>query len=459
MILSEVFTSPTASLVRHHDPSYPLQGMLFRLFGNQPLTPWKPTMKMAILICEISLISGILRIHHNWQELLRAPESMQHPLPDPASPSTASNVTPRALSLRQQPNKRLTFIKEEDWDPEKTYDEDPPICLRYSIKWTVTVKRETLNRRHLTSDTELDVVLAPGHYWERCLKARLADLVKQKFRGMSEVRPDDTNVVVSVKERSQPDLIKRFPGIDIDWKVVQTRLEKWGQYFQTGKSLLVNVSFNYIQVGVLPATNGRTGDKRGRTSTTRGMLNELDVRVDAEEATSGQSNWRKVYGLMRCPGSPCPWGRYCWIDPVGKKHYRLLTHHLKDLVRFVERRGRLETHDDVPQSIRQQLYDEEKKSCDRKSDKVAGSPGGSSAVTINILSGHAQQAAPSSGRAHSIGPVQIWDSSLADDLDIEGPRDVAVREFSEWLQARYQTLHSKRKSEKPSKQCWMRDSV
>ena len=193
------------------------------------------------------------------------------------------------------------------------------------------------------------------------------------------------------------------------------------------------MSFNYIQVGVLPATNGKRGDKRGRTSTTQRGLKELDLRVDAEEATSGQSIWRKVCGLMRCPGSPCPWGRYCWIDPVGKKHYPLLTHHFKDLVRFVERGGKLETHDDVPQSIRQELYDEEKKRRDRKSGKVAGSPGGSSAVTINILPGHAQQATQSSGRAHSIGPVQIWGSSLADDLDIEGPRDVAVKEFSKWL--------------------------
>jgi hypothetical protein len=47
------------------------------------------------------------------------------PPPDSATPSTASNATPRGFSLQQQSNKRLTFIKEEDWDPEQTYGEDP----------------------------------------------------------------------------------------------------------------------------------------------------------------------------------------------------------------------------------------------------------------------------------------------------------------------------------------------
>jgi len=77
------------------------------------------------------------------------------PLPDSAAPSTTSNSTPRALSLLQQSNpKRLTFIEEADWNPGKTYNEDPPTYLRYSIWWKVTVQREILNRRNVSSDME-----------------------------------------------------------------------------------------------------------------------------------------------------------------------------------------------------------------------------------------------------------------------------------------------------------------
>jgi hypothetical protein len=32
--------------------------------------------------------------------------------------------------------------------------------------------------------------------------------------------------------------------------------------------------------------------------------------------------------LVRCPGPPCHLGPYCWHDNVGKKHYKVKTHHL-----------------------------------------------------------------------------------------------------------------------------------
>jgi hypothetical protein len=45
---------------------------------------------------------------------------------------------------------------------------------------------------------------------------------------------------------------------------------------------------------------------------------------------------------------------------MGKKHYNLKTHHLIDLVKYVrDEHGTLETHDDVPDQIREQLYAEE----------------------------------------------------------------------------------------------------
>jgi hypothetical protein len=64
---------------------------------------------------------------------------------------------------------------------------------------------------------------------------------------------------------------------------------------------------------------------------------------------------------MHCPGSPCRLdSQYCWQDLVGKKHYKVRTHHLRKLVRFVKKEGGIiETHDDVPESIREQLYAEE----------------------------------------------------------------------------------------------------
>ncbi|KEF50799.1 uncharacterized protein A1O9_13151 [Exophiala aquamarina CBS 119918] len=285
---------------------------------------------------------------------------------------------------------------------------------------------------------ELNVVLAPGQYWESRLRARLTELVKQKFEGHPNVRPDDTEVVVSMTGRSQQKLVKRFPGIDVDWSVIQTRLEAWSDFLRSGKGLRVILSFNYIQVG-LPVTNvgGKRGEKRGRVSTSDQMRNEMNQRVEAEQITFGRSNWQKV--------------PHCWIDPAGKKHYRLLTHHLKELVSFVERQNKLETHDDVPPSIRQQLYAEEQQRHDRKLGKISGNPSGSSAVTINILPSHAQQATLVNGQTRSIGLVQVNDLSLDEDLSIDGPRDVAVKDFSTWLQAQYQDPSYQKEVQKAEK--------
>lgn len=228
--------------------------------------------------------------------------------------------------------------------------------------------------------------------------------------------------------------------MEIDWAVVQAQLEDWGQYIQRGKKFHVHLSFNYVQADATIASNsGRKGDKRGLTSTTKRMLNELDLRVRAEEAASGgQVKWQQVYQLMRCPGFPCPPGQYCWIDPVGKKHYKLLTHHLKELVRHVEQGNTLETHDDVPLGLRQQLHAEEQRKKDWRSGKVLRSPGNPSSITINILPSNPQEKLAPDAQAHSVASVQVWDTTPAQDLEIEGPREVAVKQYSKWLQEQYQ---------------------
>jgi hypothetical protein len=97
------------------------------------------------------------------------------------------------------------------------------------------------------------------------------------------------------------------------------------------------------------------------------------------------------------------------------------------------------------------LYTEEQQRRDRKSGRSAEVGGGSPAVTINVLPGHAQSASSSSRQPRSVGAVQVWDSSLDDDLIIEGPRDVAVRGFSEWLQAQYQDPSHKEEVQKAEK--------
>ncbi|KAE8159231.1 hypothetical protein BDV40DRAFT_273702 [Aspergillus tamarii] len=140
------------------------------------------------------------------------------------------------------------------------------------------------------------------------------------------------------------------------------------------------------------------------------MLNAREAEIDAEQCSGQPSAWRDVYRVMRCPGAPCRLdSQYCWQDPSGKKHYKLRTHHLRKLVRYVEKEGGvIETHDDVPDTIREQLYAEEQQRLERR-QKAPGHPATASTAPINI---NILPAQPSQ-------PVTVTSSANA---DIASPR-------------------------------------
>lgn len=158
----------------------------------------------------------------------------------------------------------------------------------------------------------------------------------------------------------------------------------WENLLRVGKQLRLRISINYIEDSDLSLS--RASDKRGTTSVTKRMLTERDARIDAEYKSGKHSVWRDVYRVMRCPGPPCRHeGQYCWQDPVGKKHYKIRTHHLKVLVKFVQEGGILETLDDVPEDVRQQLYAEEEQRLERKEKGLNNSTTGINPPVINNI--------------------------------------------------------------------------
>lgn len=187
---------------------------------------------------------------------------------------------------------------------------------------------------------------------------------------------EETNVVISVTDRSQRDVIKRFDDTNVEWSVIERQLVLWSDLFRAGKKLRVNISFIYIETSLPAATSSRKADKRGASSTTNMMLDERAAQLDAEEASTGEpSIWKDVYSAMRCRSSSCNSKPHCWVDPVGKKHYKLRSIHLKSLIEYVARGHVLEGHDDVPKYIREQLYAEE----EQKRQKSASTSAANSA--------------------------------------------------------------------------------
>ncbi|KAJ9481151.1 hypothetical protein VN97_g12352 [Penicillium thymicola] len=268
-----------------------------------------------------------------------------------------------------------------------------------------------------------------GSYWER-IKDTAGNILRRKIAHNRRVRLDDTNLVVSVNERSQSDLIKRFEGASVDWTTVENQLLKWANLYRLGKKLRIQITINYIDDhGRLPPSS----DKRGKSSVTKGMITERDAEMDAEQATGGHEVWREVYRIMRCPGPPCRHeGQYCWQDPYRKKHYRLRTNHLKILTRYVQQGGVIEIHDDIPDSLREQLYTEENQRLERRKKSSESSTCGSTChpVHFHLLS---QMPIPTTtAAAESTTPAP----KPTDPIDIPGLLDIAVKEYATWHQSR-----------------------
>jgi hypothetical protein len=131
----------------------------------------------------------------------------------------------------------------------------------------------------VSKDIEQDVVLAPSAYWGLFLQPKLEKLLYKKLAKNRPVKSEDTNIVVSVTERSQRDLTKRFDDTDIDWRVVERQLVAWGELFRAGKKLRLYLSFNHVETSQPSVTLSRKADKRGASSTTQQMLIERATLV------------------------------------------------------------------------------------------------------------------------------------------------------------------------------------
>ncbi|KAH8588257.1 hypothetical protein B0O99DRAFT_746948 [Bisporella sp. PMI_857] len=140
---------------------------------------------------------------------------------------------------------------------------------------------------------------------------------------------------------------------------------------------------------------------------------------------------------MRCPGPSCNKGPHCWRDPIGKKHYKLNTRYLKSLVMYVLEGHTLETHNDVPEDLGEELYAEEQQSLERhqKASRVSASSIPPVHITnvIPAPSGQISQLASSAGGLASDVPAKFTSSVC---LDISGYLDEHVKEYCAWQQSR-----------------------
>ena len=65
----------------------------------------------------------------------------------------------------------------------------------------------------LTNDTEQNLALAPSAFWTTTLKSKLLQLLEKKTPRNTSYESDETNIVVSVTDRSQRDPSQLGPSV------------------------------------------------------------------------------------------------------------------------------------------------------------------------------------------------------------------------------------------------------
>jgi len=347
----------------------------------------------------------------------------------------ASDSRSTSPAQQNQPRGRpgLPLLQSADWNPNLPYDESPPTCIHYSIEWKLLLKKGRLSK--LTNDTEQNLVLAPGAFWDQTLKSKLLQLLEKKTPRNKCYEPDETNVVVSVTDRSQRDLTKRFDELDIDWAVVENQLVAWSHLLRDGRQLRIDISFIYKETTQQVAVRTQQTTRRGGVTATQ--LAERAELLDEQEAAGLTTVWKEVYSLIRYTGSPCQ-RTYCWRDPENRKHYKLNTSVLTKLIDYAEEGNTLRTHGDVPSWIRELIYAKEQQDSERRKRKRQAS------LSDTLPPIHITNVMPAPCNQDSVGwstgstpeTREETHSWHAPKLDIPAPIDKSLHRYCEWLCAR-----------------------
>ncbi|PTB49516.1 hypothetical protein M431DRAFT_500287 [Trichoderma harzianum CBS 226.95] len=267
----------------------------------------------------------------------------------------------------------LAFVPYADWRPGRSYNQQPAENIWYDVEWKLSV-----NNRRKTGESEPGIALSPRQFWKYVLQPKLQAVVKS---AKSPLTASDTQILLSVSDRKTSSITKRFSKLDINWLFVAKQLQEWSRFL--------------------------TDDKR-------------EARISAERAVLGRpESWRQVIALVRCPGPPCNKGPYCWRD--GQTHYKLLSHHLKMLVDEVQKGHSMQTHNDIPERIREELHAEQQQQAER--DCPTGLP------VIHI---HNAPSNANAGASSSIPstPEMVFPTSPT--FDIQGSREDAVKAYVVW---------------------------
>jgi hypothetical protein len=85
-------------------------------------------------------------------------------------------------------------------------------------------------------------------------------------------------IVISVTDRSERDITKRFDELMIDWLVVERQLQAWSHLTRNGQKMRTQVAYSYME-------SGKTARSPGRGASAY-QLAEWNARLDGAHGAS-----------------------------------------------------------------------------------------------------------------------------------------------------------------------------
>lgn len=156
----------------------------------------------------------------------------------------------------------LPLLRLSVWESNKQYDRNSPECIHYDFRWKAS-QRENTRARHVYSDADPDLVLAPSDFRTANFQARLEALLldKDSFPGDKE-----TTIDISVERSRHRGLKKRFKDLEIDWEMVDNHVEGLSALFSKRGKITISTEFIYNEAAGEPVAKGQKKKKRNRGS-------------------------------------------------------------------------------------------------------------------------------------------------------------------------------------------------
>lgn len=291
----------------------------------------------------------------------------------------------------------LPLLRLSGWKVDKQYDKNNPVCIQYDFRWKIS-QRENIRARHVCSDTDPDLVLAPSDFWKVNFQARLESLLRDEDKFPGDIYTCEETIIEILIERSrQRGLTKRYKKLEINWQIVDKHLEGLGDLFSKGRKITFSIEFVYKEV-IGDSTTAK-GKKKKKSAT---EAQKLQRAADA-------GLWNRVYERYRCRGKHCKQGPHCWPDERGN-HYELLPGQLEEIVYHIkgnmeegEKEEDVDVNIEIPANILKNVLDNSRK---RKAD---------SSTDCRHCKVHVSETIPGE-----------------DPGDVEGDRQAKLEEYCNW---------------------------